>query len=472
MLYERVKAEISRSFIDENAHLQDLITIVALDVGDSHDIGERFKQGKIVSAVAFAELADENPLTCAYTQQKTEPRSSPDMIIVDMFLEEVVDAAHQLSKKPVKIYSWFTSAATSCLWQFGPERLGGKGDQRAKALEESEKSGRSIVEVAEEMFAGCDDSLREIPGLPPMYDYECYPQERPLVGFVGILLMSVMNCIMKSDGLICSTAEVLEPVSFAALREWFNELGKTVHIVGPLIPDSGKSGAIAGETKQSADGNIINDFLDKTLKSHGEKSLLYISFGSIFWSLQPEKIWVFLDAVMERKIPFIMSHASPLAIIPDHVAEKVKEYGDGLLTKWSPQQTILSHPVTAWFVSHCGQNSYIESVNEGVPLICWPYQADQGTNAAHITFGLGIGYELFEVRSDTGLRPIHRLGGRSPLGTVEAVRAESAAVLDQAFGEDGKVKRANVEKLQKAVLSAWDENGPATRALQDLVNSL
>ena len=30
MLYERVKAEISRSFVDEDAHLQDLITYVVL----------------------------------------------------------------------------------------------------------------------------------------------------------------------------------------------------------------------------------------------------------------------------------------------------------------------------------------------------------------------------------------------------------------------------------------------------------
>ena len=38
----------------------------------------------------------------------------------------------------------------------------------------------------------------------------------------------------------------------------------------------------------------------------------------------------------------IMSHASPFASVPDEVLAKVKAYGAGLLSEWSPQQTILS----------------------------------------------------------------------------------------------------------------------------------
>ena len=81
--------------------------------------------------------------------------------------------------------------------------------------------------------------------------------------------------------------------------------------------------------------------------------------------MTPEKLWAFLDVVMELGIPFvgdifaywhtlralthlmiqILSHASPLAEIPDEVKEKVKVYGKGIMSPWSPQQLILDHPV-------------------------------------------------------------------------------------------------------------------------------
>ncbi len=44
-----------------------------------------------------------------------------------------------------------------------------------------------------------------------------------------------------------------------------------------------------------------------------------------------------------------MSHASPFAVIPDDIKEKIEVYGLGLLSPWTPQQTVLSHPVRVHF---------------------------------------------------------------------------------------------------------------------------
>ena len=42
----------------------------------------------------------------------------------------------------------------------------------------------------------------------------------------------------------------------------------------------------------------------------------------------------------------ILSHASPFAgQIPEEIKEKVKAYGKGILSPWTPQQLILDHPV-------------------------------------------------------------------------------------------------------------------------------
>lgn len=144
---------------------------------------------------------------------------------------------------------------------------------------------------------------------------------------------------------------------------------------------------------------------------------------------------------------------------------------------------------TGWFVTHCGQNSVLETIALGVPVyvllidtnllslipsssICWPFGADQPSNAARLSSELNVGYELFEVRTGPYTsKPIHRLG-RPPIGTIEAVRDEALAVLDKAFGEDGARKRANMKKLQEEVIGAWEEGGRARRDLHRFIATL
>jgi len=90
---------------------------------------------------------------------------------------------------------------------------------------------------------------------------------------------------------------------------------------------------------------------------------------------------------------------------------------------------------------------------------------------AHVTENLQVGYELFEVRTGDGLRPVHRLG-RAPTGTVEAVKEEASSVLDKAFGDDGEKKRANARKLREDIMDAWAEDGPSTKELKAFVGTL
>ena len=104
--------------------------------------------------------------------------------------------------------------------------------------------------------------------------------------------------------------------------------------------------------------------------------------------------------------------------------------------------------------------------------ICWPFGADQPTNAARLSAVLDVAYELFEIRTgDYGLKPIHRLG-KSPVGTIEAVREETNEILAKAFGEDGARKRANMKKLQQEVLNTWNEDGPAQKDLRRFIATL
>ena len=80
-------------------------------------------------------------------------------------------------------------------------------------------------------------------------------------------------------------------------------------------------------------------------------------------------------------------------------------------------------------------------------------------NALTLVNSLNVAYELFELRSGSGLRPIHRLGDRAPEGTVESARREFSEILASTRGNarngasTGRAQPAGVnleENAQKA----------------------
>lgn len=103
--------------------------------------------------------------------------------------------------------------------------------------------------------------------------------------------------------------------------------------------------------------------------------------------------------------------------------------------------------------------------------ILWPFVGDQPLNAVHIADQLEIGYELIEVRSGHGLKPIYR-NGRTPVGTIEALRAEAREVLGKAFGEDGAKKRERLQAVRKRVNGEWEDGGASKRDMLAFLDSL
>ncbi|XP_010252416.1 PREDICTED: UDP-glycosyltransferase 92A1-like [Nelumbo nucifera] len=68
--------------------------------------------------------------------------------------------------------------------------------------------------------------------------------------------------------------------------------------------------------------------------------------------------------------------------LPDGFEERMRESNRGLLIRrWAPQLEILSHNSTCAFLSHCGWNSVLESLRQGVPIIGWPLAAEQFFNS-------------------------------------------------------------------------------------------
>lgn len=92
----------------------------------------------------------------------------------------------------------------------------------------------------------------------------------------------------------------------------------------------------------------------------------------------------------------------------------------------------------------------------------WPIDADQPINTVYLAEEVNVAYELIEVRNGCGLGKIYR-NGRTPVGTIDAVKEEMRGVLDRAFGADGAEKRARLQVLRKKLQAAWGEDGVARR---------
>ena len=68
--------------------------------------------------------------------------------------------------------------------------------------------------------------------------------------------------------------------------------------------------------------------------------------------------------------------------------------GRGKVIQWAPQQEVLAHRAVGGFWTHSGWNSTLESISEGVPMICRPQFADQMMNTRYVVKTWGVGVEL------------------------------------------------------------------------------
>ncbi|KDR73134.1 hypothetical protein GALMADRAFT_721937 [Galerina marginata CBS 339.88] len=365
--------------------------------------------------------------------------------------------------------SWMTGHASSLLRSFGPESSGGIGDIGVKIDAEATRLGVTPEEIGEKVYNHTDGTLVKTSGLPAMYDYEFFPQKRwlPFDLPAPSMLRGCYTVIHECDGVFMTSAYAFENEALATTRFWLLELKKDIYVIGPLLPLG--YGTVAQSSRGASE---IEVFLDNMLLQRGQKAILFISFGTLFWPAIPEYVDEVVEALMERIFPFVFSFASPFAKVSDQLAGKVKSSGFGMITQWAPQQFILNHPATGWFLTHCGYNGVTESFAAGIPLIAWPFEADQPAAAAYLTENLNVAFELIEVRTgERGLKPLHR-NGRAAKGTRRAVGVEIRDVLDACRGKKGEELRRNAEDIKAKLLEAWQEGGVSRKELQAFLENL
>ena len=132
------------------------------------------------------------------------------------------------------------------------------------------------------------------------------------------------------------------------------------------------------------------------LDSKEPNSVVYVNFGSIT-IMTPQQLIEFAWGLANSEKPFLWIMRPDLvegdsAIVPPEFLIKTKDRG--MLASWCPQEQILKHPSIGGFLTHSGWNSTLESVCNGVPMISWPFFAEQQTNCRYSCIEWGIAMEI------------------------------------------------------------------------------
>ncbi|KAL7262592.1 hypothetical protein ACSBR1_000871 [Camellia fascicularis] len=132
------------------------------------------------------------------------------------------------------------------------------------------------------------------------------------------------------------------------------------------------------------------------LDSKEPNSVVYVNCGSIT-VMTSQQLIEFAWGLVNSKKTFLWVIRPDLvvddsAILPPDFVNETKERG--LLASWCPQEQVLSHPSVGGFLTHCGWNSTLESICSGVPMLCWPFFAEQQTNCWLCCKEWGIGMEI------------------------------------------------------------------------------
>ncbi|MBA0769391.1 hypothetical protein Gotri_018128 [Gossypium trilobum] len=223
-----------------------------------------------------------------------------------------------------------------------------------------------------------------------------------------------------AKGMILNSFKDLEPGTIEALK--LEEPNKpAVYAIGPRL-QTGSNGGI----DESECGKCLDNQPSGSVLPPNEMSAM----GSYYDS---------------------QNNKEPLSFLPQGFLDRTEEKGL-VVPSWAPQMEILGHGSTCGFLTHCGWNSVLESIANGVPMIAWPLYAEQRMNAVLLTEGINV-----------VLRPTV-----NQKGVVE--REEIARVtMCLMKGDQGLIIREEMSKYKDAAAKAVSKSGSSTKALSQLV---
>ncbi|KAK9085692.1 hypothetical protein Sjap_026103 [Stephania japonica] len=252
----------------------------------------------------------------------------------------------------------------------------------------------------------------------------------------------------KGSHIILNTFDALETNVLQSMRSFL----PPIHTIGPLHMLLRE---VHDDRLDSLGSNLWREDPEciKWLDSKEPNSVVLVNFGSIT-VMSAEQMIEFAWGLANCKHPFMWVIRPDLvkgekAILPPEFTVETKDRS--LITSWCPQEQVLGHPSVAGFLTHSGWNSTLDAICAGVPVICWPFFAEQQTNCRYCCNGWDIGMEIDN--------------------NVKRDEVESL-VRELMEGDEGKQMKRNAEEWKKKAMEATRSGGSSFVNFDRLVNDV
>jgi UDP:flavonoid glycosyltransferase YjiC (YdhE family) len=252
---------------------------------------------------------------------------------------------------------------------------------------------------AQELIPLKDSTLEEfVPGLHHLRFKDLPLHKTDFDDMIEII--SIIRNLKSVSAILYNTTEHLESSSLTEIHK-YDQI--PYFPIGPL-----HKMAPSSSTSLLEEDSSCKIWLDK----QAPNSVIYVSLGSLATMDQnelTEMAWGLANSglfVLWVVRPGSILHSEWVEFLPKELEELI---GDRILiTKWAPQKEVLAHGAVGGFWTHCGWNSTIETISEGVPVICRPSFGDQYVNSRYLTYVWRVGLECGEDLERGGIEKLIR----------------------------------------------------------------
>lgn len=199
-------------------------------------------------------------------------------------------------------------------------------------------------------------------------------------------------CVRQFEGLEDADEVLVNSFRYIEPKEAdYMELTWRAKTIGPLVPSFYLDDGLFPDNK-TYDFNLFSStipcmgWLDKQRPG----SVVLVSYGTVsdYDEAQLEELGRGLCNSGKRFLWVVRSNEEHKLSM--ELRDKCKEHG--LIVSWCPQLEVLAHKATGCFFTHCGWNSTLEAIVNGVPMVAIPHWADQLTISKYVesVWGLGV----------------------------------------------------------------------------------